>query len=876
MLLFDDGVAAELGDECEQISASNTSVDDPLYGCQWHLNNEGQLKGATDGEDINVEDAWAVTLGAGINVAVVDDGLQYDHPDLTDNVDTSRNHDYTGGGEVYDPVRIHGTAMAGIIAARDNSIGVRGVAPRATVYVYNYLRNQTPGNRADAMVRNMADTAVSSNSWGGRGPAPNRAADGGAWAEAVDKGVTEGFGGNGVFYVTVAGNDARSGGYSTLDEQANYYAVTTACAVNDLGRRASYSERGANLWVCAPASDGTRSAIATTTTLGRYMFTSGGTSAAAAQVSGVAALVRSVDRGTESALSWRDVKLILAASARKNDPDDTGWETGALKYRSSSESYEYNYSYGFGVVDAKAAVDLAADWSNLPPMLKTGSHTDSRRLTVPTSGSTVSRSVSVSSDIDFAEFVAVNTDFNSRDFRNLQVELQSPSGTVSVLSVPETGDCPNMRGTNTANCSLTQPFRFGTARHLGEDPSGTWTLRVRDTVGGGWTTYLDSWSITVYGHSGIPGAPSLNHVDPGADRLTVSWNTPDHTGTTAITGYEVRYIRSDSRNKASDSAWTVVDDAATASDTEYTIESLNDTVRRDVQVRAVNGSGTGPWSVTARGTPSAANSEPFFVDGESTVRTIDETDIAGTAIGSPIAARDAENDTFTYTLGGTDASVFDVDTSSGQLQVKDHLDHETDDTYNVVVSVSDRKDNAGNADTATDASISVTVTVADVDEPPELVGDTDLDYLENGTAEVIRYTAEDPEGGMVEPLVLSGTDQDDFHLRRRQARVRLFARLREPDRPERRQRLRGGDHRLRRDPVRGRARHRNRRRRERGVHPGGRHHPRLRRGRHRPDHHIRSGRRPRERTHRLGTGGNRPGRLHHRARRDLLRGGARP
>ena len=305
--------------------------------CQWHLNNEGQRKGA-DGEDINVEDAWATTRGSGVNVAVVDDGMQYEHPDLTDNVNRLRNHNYSGGRNIYDPAESHGTQVAGVIAALDNSIGMRGVAPQAKIYGYNYLLNQSVMNEADAMIRHMSDTAVSNNSWGPPdNPLPHRATD--LWERRVDSGVADGFGSKGVFYVFAAGNGADDGDYSTLDEYANYYAVTAACAVNDLGRRTSYSESGANLWVCAPSSDfaQARAGIATTTNFERYTSSFGGTSAAAPQVSGVAALVRAVNSG----LSWRDVKLILAASARKNDPDNTGWLTAALKYGSDPSDPEY-------------------------------------------------------------------------------------------------------------------------------------------------------------------------------------------------------------------------------------------------------------------------------------------------------------------------------------------------------------------------------------------------------------------------------------------------------------------------------------------------------------------------------------------------------
>ena len=76
----------------------------------------------------------------------------------------------------------------------------------------------------------------------------------------------------------------------------------------------------------------------------------------------MAALIRSAN----TSLTWRDVKLILAASARKNDAADPGWEDGALKYGADADRYHFNHKYGFGVVDATAAVDVANDWTSLP------------------------------------------------------------------------------------------------------------------------------------------------------------------------------------------------------------------------------------------------------------------------------------------------------------------------------------------------------------------------------------------------------------------------------------------------------------------------------------------------------------------------------
>ena len=207
--------------------------------------------------------------------------------------------------------------------------------------------------------------------------------------------------------------------------------------MNDQGQRSVYSEEGANLWVCAPSNDSTRDrhGITTTDNDDFYRNSFGGTSAATPIVSGVVALIRKAN----SALTWRDAKLILAASARQNDPDNTGWEDGALQYGSDTARYHFNHEYGFGVVDAKAAVDLADGWTNVPGL--TEASADSAPfaggyMRIPDSRTWVTSSITLDSTVEFSEFVEIKADFDHDAFRDLQVELVSPSGKVSVLSVP--------------------------------------------------------------------------------------------------------------------------------------------------------------------------------------------------------------------------------------------------------------------------------------------------------------------------------------------------------------------------------------------------------------------------------------------------------
>ena len=619
------------GCEAETNALNNEAISDPLYACQWHQNSEHE-------GHINVESVWEEGIkGEGVNVAVVDNGLYHAHEDLKDNVDTSLNHDYTGNEDVYGPHHHHGTHVAGLIAARDNDVGVRGVAPRATIYGYNFLVYATYLNGADALARERTVTAVSSNSWGRAGyagltPIPL------IWELAIDAGIAEGYDGKGTFYAFSAGNRHLGGDNANFSELKNYYGVTAVCAVNDHDVRSAYSEMGANLWVCAPSNDTSdeHRGILTTENSDRYYEEFGGTSAAAPIVSGVAALLR----GANSDLTWRDLKLILAGSARKNDTGNTGWEDGASKYGMDpdTEFYHFNHEYGFGVVDAAAAVELAEDWSLVPALQSSTVESEELNLEIPNppdeggEPTTITTTLTLDTSIGFVEYVEVNFDFENSSIRNWDVELVSPSGAVSKL-VPgyesytyyassDSGDSNDSSDVVPSHYYPPPPtkFRFGSARHLGEDPSGEWQLRITDRLWYG-TGTLGSWSLTVYGHERTPGPPYIDWVTPDSDSLTVSWIAPDQTGGLEFTDYDLRYIRTGA-DETVDENWIVVEDiwsASTGGDLEYTVNGLSDGVQYDLQVRAVNSAGGGDWSrsFTATATRSLCSTDGAVADAAS-------------------------------------------------------------------------------------------------------------------------------------------------------------------------------------------------------------------------------------------------------------------
>ena len=150
----------------------------------------------------------------------------------------------------------------------------------------------------------------------------------------------------------------------------------------------------------------------------------------------------------------------------------------------------------------------------------------------------------------------------------------------------------------------------------------------------------------------------------------------------------------------------------------------------------------------------STNSAPAF-SAETAVRTVLENTPSGRNIGSPFVATDPDNDTLTYSPGGTDAASFRIVQATGQLQTKDPLDSVAKQTYTVVVTATDPS--------AEFDTIAVTIKVISVDETPGVSGPTSRYYKENDNVAVGSYTATNP-GNETIVWGKSGDDSDDFSI----------------------------------------------------------------------------------------------------------------
>ena len=292
--------------------------NDPQYNRQWNF------------RDINVEQAWDETRGAGVTVAVIDTGVSI-VPDLK-STKFVPGYDFVKNKDEVSDDNGHGTHVAGTIAqSTNNGYGVAGVAYEASIMPLKVLASSGGGTVADIAeaIKFAADNGanVINMSLGGGG-ASNMMEE--AIKYAHDKGVV---------IVAAAGNEGRN----AASYPARYPDVISVAATNPGGDKADYSNFGAGVDISAPGGSaegkGNNGKIIQNTinpATGESVFVGfPGTSMAAPHVSGVAALIRST--GVETPDEIRD---ILLQSTRKVEEDHLN-------------------HFGSGHLDANAAVQLA-------------------------------------------------------------------------------------------------------------------------------------------------------------------------------------------------------------------------------------------------------------------------------------------------------------------------------------------------------------------------------------------------------------------------------------------------------------------------------------------------------------------------------------
>lgn len=276
---------------------------------------------------INAVAAWdSCSQGEGVIVAVVDTGIDLDHPDLQANLVSGRS--FVSGVSSPDDDEGHGTHVAGIVAGVSNNGGIIGVAPKASLMPVKVLNDQGSGWTYD--IADGIEWAVD-NGAGVINLSLGSVDKSSTLQAAVDYATNQG-----ALLVAAGGNCGDSlyflSGCTYQDQPvypAGYTNVMAVASTDSSDNQSSFSNEGSYIEIAAPGSN-----IYSTYPSAGYA-TMSGTSMASPHVAGLAALIWSQNP------SWTNQEVRAQIRATAQDLGSSGWDS----------------KFGYGRIDADAALN---------------------------------------------------------------------------------------------------------------------------------------------------------------------------------------------------------------------------------------------------------------------------------------------------------------------------------------------------------------------------------------------------------------------------------------------------------------------------------------------------------------------------------------
>jgi len=450
--------------------------NDPYFKDMWYLLNTGQASGPA-GVDMNVVPVWKNNItGRGIVIAVLDDGLDWTHPDLEGNYDPQASYDLNDNDN--DPMprdsdadNCHGTRCAGEAAAIANNgrCGV-GVAYNAKIGGVRMLDGQaTDALEASALGFKGDHIDIYINCWGPKDDGKTFGKPGPMAAKALRLGAEKGRNNLGSIFVWATGNggltddDCNCDGYTT-----SIFTISIGC-IGDHGLSAYYTEKCSSTLAVtfngASHKEGRENKMVTTDLYHQCTEEFKGTSASAPLAAGMIAL--SLEANPR--LTWRDIQALIVTTAQITSPVDEGWKRNGA-------GFHFNHKFGFGRLDANAMVEAAKTWVNLPPQRKCTAASgfdhqdiprgDSLYINVPTVACESS-----SAQVVKVEHVVLTISFVHRRRGDVSIDLLSPRETRNQML--------STRRYDDSDEGLDE-WNFMTVYNWGENPKGTWRLKITD------------------------------------------------------------------------------------------------------------------------------------------------------------------------------------------------------------------------------------------------------------------------------------------------------------------------------------------------------------------------------------------------------------
>jgi len=488
----------------ERVLKQATDPTDPLFQHQWYLKNTGQ-NGGKPKLDLNVAAAWAQGVtGKNVTTAIMDDGVDYMHPDLIHNYNARASYDFSSNDPYPYPrytddwFNSHGTRCAGEVSgARDNGVCGVGVAYDSLVAGIRMLDQpyMTDLIEANSMGHEPNLIDIYSASWG---PTDDgRTVDGprNATMRAIVRGVNEGRNGLGNIYVWASGDGGEDDDCNCDGYAASMWTISINSAINT-GENAHYDESCSST-LASTFSNGAKdpnTGVATTDLYGKCTRTHSGTSAAAPEAAGVFALAIEAN----PKLTWRDMQHLTVLTSKRNSLFDS---KGRFHWNMNGVGLEFNHLFGFGVLDAGAMVALAKQWKSVPARYHCEAGSDNKVRAIP-SGKSLFLSIDTTScsgtdtEVRYLEHVQAVISLNATRRGDVELYLRSPMGTRSMILSNRPHDDDGRDGFT--------KWPFMTSHTWAEYPIGKWTLEVRFVGDRPNTGYLKEWTLMLHGTREAP------------------------------------------------------------------------------------------------------------------------------------------------------------------------------------------------------------------------------------------------------------------------------------------------------------------------------------------------------------------------------------
>ncbi|XP_061670137.1 furin (paired basic amino acid cleaving enzyme) a [Syngnathoides biaculeatus] len=467
-----------------------TEPTDPKFSDQWYLYN-------TNHRDLNAKAAWQLGYtGKGVVVSILDDGIEKNHPDLSQNYDPEASYDVNDGDSDPQPRYTqlndnrHGTRCAGEVAAvANNAICGVGVAYNAKIGGVRMLDGEvTDMVEAQSLSLNPQHIDIYSASWGPEDD--GKTVDGPAKLakEAFLRGVTEGRGGLGSIFVWASGNGGRDKDSCNCDGYTNSIYTLSISSSTQNGFVPWYSEAcSSTLATTYSSGNQNEKQIITTDLKGKCTDSHTGTSASAPLAAGIIALALEANKN----LTWRDMQHLVVRTSHPAHLATNDWNTNGVGRKVS-------HSYGYGLLDAGGIVALAKTWTSVGPQRKCV-------ITLVSEPKNIGGHLSVNKSVDACmgsdshvtslEHVQARLTLSYNRRGDLAIHLISPAGTRSTLLHPRPHDYSS-EGFN--------DWAFMTTHSWDENPSGKWTLEIENVSGASDYGTLTQFILVLYG-TGPPG-----------------------------------------------------------------------------------------------------------------------------------------------------------------------------------------------------------------------------------------------------------------------------------------------------------------------------------------------------------------------------------